>query len=157
MSTTTTWIDLSRRAATVLLVALCLITVPAVASAKFVSGQGISQSVGTARMVTPAGVLGGYSCKRGGQTETITVWVVSFTDDGPSGATYSYRLTRGTTPADSALSRYKLVQLDGAKPRDNAATTWTVSIQAVLGGWTSGTWTKSITCPATGDQDGFLY
>lgn len=156
MSTTTSWTDLSRRAVTVVLVALCLIAVPAVASAKFTSGQTLSQTVGTARMETPTGVIGGYSCKRGGSTETITVWVVSFTDNGPDGATYSYRLTRGTTLADSTASGYKLVQLDGSKARDNAATTWTLTIQSTLRSWTSGTYTKSITCPATGDSSGFL-
>lgn len=156
MSTTTTWSDRSRRAVTVVLVALCLIAVPAVASAKLSSDQAVSQSVGTARMETPTGVVGGYSCNRGGSAETITVWVVSFTDNGPDGATYSYRLTRGAALADSAVSRYKLVQLDGSKSRDNAATTWTVNIQATLGNWTSGTATKSITCPATGERDGFL-
>lgn len=156
MSTTTSWTDLSRRAATVVLVALCLVAVPAMASARFTSGQSASQTVGTARMETPTGVVGGYSCKRGTSTETITVWVVSFTDNGPSGSTYSYRLTRGSSLADTALSPYKLVQLDGSKSRDSAATTWTVSIQATLGNWTSGTFTKSVTCPATGDSNGFL-
>jgi hypothetical protein len=156
VSTKTTWTDLSRRAVTVVLVALCLIAVPAVASAKFTAPQTASQTVGTARMETPTGVIGGYSCKRGSQTETITVWVVSFTDNGPDGATYSYRLARGTTVADTALSGYKLVQLDGSKAKDNVATTWTLTIQATLRNWTSGTYTKSITCSATGDSSGFL-
>lgn len=156
MSTQTTWTDRSRRAVTVVLVALCMIAVPAVASAQFTSGQAVSQTVGTARMETPTGVVGGYSCKRSSQTESITVWVVSFADNGPDGATYSYRLTRGTSVADTAYSGYKLVQLDGSKSRDNAATTWTVSIQAVLRSWTSGAYTKSITCPASGDSSGFL-
>jgi len=156
VSTTQTWTDLGRRAVTVLVVALCLIAVPAVASAKFTSAQTEGQVVGTDRMETPAGVVGGYSCKRGTSTETVTVWVISFTDNGPSGSTYSYRLVRGPSLADSTLSPYKLAQLDGVKSRDNAATTWTVTIQATLGGWTSGTWTKSITCPAIGDSSGFL-
>lgn len=156
MSTTQTWSDLSRRAVTVLLVALCLVAVPAMASARFTSEQSVGQTVGTAQMVTPTNVFGGYSCRRGTQTETISVWVISFTDNGPDGATYAYRLTRGSSLVDGVNSPYKLVQLDGAKARDSAATTWTVTIQATLGNWTSGTVTRSITCPAIGDRDGFL-
>jgi len=156
VSTTPIWTDLSRRAATVFLVVLCLLAMPAVASAKFVSGQGATQTVGTARMETPTGVFATYSCNRGSSTETIAVTVISFTDGGPDGASYSYRLTRGSTVADSASSSYRFARLDGSKSKDNVATTWTVTIQSALRSWTSGSWTKSVTCPATGDRDGFL-
>lgn len=156
MSMTSTWTDLSRRAATVFLVVLCLLAMPAIANAKFNSEQTASQTVGTARMETPTNVIGTYSCKRGSQTESIVVTVFSFTDRGPADSTYSYRLTRGSTVADTTLSPYKLAQVGGSKSRDNASTTWTVTIQALLQNWTSDTYTKSITCPATGERDGFL-
>src|SRR5215218_119568 len=94
--------DLSRRAVTVVLIALCLIAVPAMASAQLTSGQTATQTVGTARMETPTAVVGDYSCKRVASTETITVGVASFADNGPQGATYAYRLTRGTNVADTA-------------------------------------------------------
>ncbi len=151
-----TWTDLSRRAATVVLVALCIIAVPTIANAKFNSAKSATQQVGTDRMETPTGVFGAYSCKRGSSSETIAVTVISFTDSGPAGATYSYRLTRGSTVADTAQSTSKFAQLDGSKSRDSAATTWTVTIQSTLRNWTGGTYTKSIVCPASGDRDGFL-
>lgn len=151
-----TWTDLSRRAATVFLVVLCLLAVPAIANATFVSKQTAAQQVGTAEMVTPSGVFGGYSCKRGSSSETIRVTVITFADNGPDGATYSYRLTRGSSVADTASTSSKFVLLDGSKSKDNLATTWTVTIQATLKNWTSDAYTKSIVCPATGDRDGFL-
>lgn len=151
-----TWTDLSRRAATVILVALCIIAVPAIANATFTAQQSAAQQVGTAEMATPTGVFGVYSCNRGSSSETIQVAVLSFTDNGPAGASYSYRLTRGSTVADTAFTTSKLAQLSGSKTKDNLATTWTVTIQSTLRNWTGGTYTKSIVCPATGDKDGFL-
>ena len=50
----------------------------------------------------------------------------------------------------------KFVLLYGAKSRDNQTTTWTLTIQSTLKNWTSGTYTRSISCPATGERDGFL-
>lgn len=151
-----TWTDLSRRAATVFLVVLCLLTVPAVASAKFVSPQTVSLSVGTARMDTPTAVFGVYSCERGSRSESIQVTVISFKDGGPDGAAYSYRLTRGSTTADSAYSGLRFAMLGASKSRDSSSTTWTVSIQSTLRNWTGDAYTTSITCPASGNRDGFL-
>ena len=151
-----TWTDLSRRAATVILVALCINALPAIANAQFTSKQSADQQVGTDRMETPIGVSGTYSCDRGSSSETIQVTVLSFTDNGPAGASYSYRLTRGAIVADTAFTTSKVAQLDGSKTKDHLATTWTVTIQSSLRNWTGGTYTKSITCPATGDRDGYL-
>lgn len=156
MSTPTAWTDFGRRAVTVVLVVLSLLAVPAVASARFTSAQSATQTVGTDRMVTPSGVFGTYSCERGGSSESITVTVISFYDGGPADSWYSYRLSRGAVTVDTATTGSKLVRLSGSKSKDNQTTTWTVTIQTVLKNWTSGTYTRSISCPASGERDGLL-
>src|SRR6478672_10939353 len=55
-------LDRCRRAATVLLVATFLVLVPQLATATFTATQDVSQSVGTATMGTPTGVIGTWQC-----------------------------------------------------------------------------------------------
>lgn len=154
MSTTQTWTDLSRRAVTVILVALCLIAVPAVASAKFTSAQTAGQTVGTDRMETPTGLSGSYLCTRTSSLETIWVTIDGFEDRGPAGATYAYTLVQGGTVRDSASTTSTYVTLNGWKGTDSVSTTWTVRIQPSIHRWTGGVATVSITCPATSTKYG---
>ena len=139
MSTQTAWIDLSRRAATVLLVVLCLLAVPAMANATFTSAQSAGQVVGTARMETPSNLDGTYSCARNSSVESITVTVKGFSDASPAGSTYAYSLVQGATVRDTEESSSKSATLFGFKSTDSQSTTWTVRVQPTLYRWTGGT------------------
>jgi hypothetical protein len=149
-----TWTDLSRRAATVFLVVLCLLTVPAVASAKFVSPQTVSLSDGTARMDTPTGVHGSYVCFRNAWSEYVTVSVNGFSDDSPTGTAYSYSLMRGDAVEDTVSTTARSAILGDRRENDNNATTWTVRVQSSLHRWTGGVAAVTITCPRTSTRFG---
>lgn len=154
MSTKTTWTDLSRRAATVLLVVLSLLAVPAVASAKFTSARSAAQSVGTDRMETVTGLSGSYYCSRNSSVESILLTVSDFSDAGPSGATYAYSLVRAGSLVDSASTTATSASLSGWKANDNLSTTWTVRVQSSLYRWTGGVASVNITCPSTSSKWG---
>lgn len=148
------WTDLSRRAATVLLVVLSLLAVPAVASAKFTSAQSAEQVVGTDRMETPTDLSGSYMCFRNSSIEYVTVTVNGFSDGGPDGATYLYTLVRSGGVEDSASSPWRTASLGDFRANDNRATTWTVTVQSSLFRWTGGIASVSITCPGTSTRYG---
>ena len=149
-----TWIDQGRRAASVVLVVLALLAVPAVAQAKFAASRASGLAASTDRMETPTGITGTYRCTRSGSTESVTVTVTTFTDAGPAGATYGFGLALGSTVKDSASGTSKSVTLAGSRSYDGASTTWTIGIQAALARWTGGIGTDSVTCPAGGNGTG---
>jgi hypothetical protein len=149
-----TWFDHCRRAASVLLVVLCLLAVPAVANAKFTASKPAAVSVGTDRMETPANFTGTYRCTKSGNTEFMSVTVTNFTDAGPVGSTYGYGLALGTTVKDQAYTTVKPQTLDGSRTSDGQATTWTVGIQAYLKGWNGAVGTENIICPSSGVKNG---
>jgi len=150
--------DHSRRAVTVLLVALGLVAVPVVANATFSDREAPGLSVGTRTMATPTAIAGTFSCKATGANETVAITVTGFTDAGPSGSTYTYRLLLGSTVADTKTSTSSAtsVALNGSGVSDGKSTTWTVSIQAKLGGWTGGAGTATAVCKANGKDTGTL-
>lgn len=151
-----TWFDHSRRAATVLLVVLALIAVPAVSIAKFTGSRTASLKVGTTSMQTPTAVSGTWACVPGIFNEGFDVEITGFTDTGPSGATYVYSLTRGTTPADSVTTTAKTVSLSGSLRSDFTASEWTVSIQPTFRSWTGTPYTKTIRCGLFSNATGSL-
>ena len=160
--------DRCRRAATVLLVATFLVLVPQLATAKFTATQVATQSVGTAIMGTPTGVIGTWQCWVSGNGdngngndhgynhgndhdagwEAVTVSVTSFTDAEPSGATYRYSLERAGLPWKwSFSSANRSGWLVNGSLDDNAETKWTLTIQSAYGNWTGPEFTRVITCP----------
>jgi hypothetical protein len=149
-----TWFDHSRRAASVLLVVLCLLAIPAVADATFSGSRSAGLGTGTDRMETPASIAGTYRCSRSGSTESISVTVTTFADDGPTGSSYGFGLALGTATKDTAYSTSKSATLDGSRTYDAASTTWTVGIQSFLERWTSELGTDTIVCPANGTRTG---
>ncbi|GAB6987636.1 hypothetical protein [Nocardioides pyridinolyticus] len=152
-----TWIDHGRRAVTVLLVALALLTVPAVARAGFSDRQTGSLSTSTARLVAPTGVTGTWQCVGGFSSEGFDATVSSFVDNGPAGASYRYSLLRGTTVVKTATSTSRSATISsGNLSSDRATTQWTLSIQAVLGPWTGPTYTRTVSCANMSNASGAL-
>jgi hypothetical protein len=147
-----TWFDHCRRAASVLLVVLCLLAIPAVANARFTSTKPATLSVGTDKMETPSGFTGIYRCVTTSTTETMSVTINGFTDNGPAGATYGFGLALGTTVKDSAYSQVKKQTLDASRTPDRTSTTWTIGIQGYLGNWNSAIGTKDFVCPSSGSK-----
>jgi hypothetical protein len=151
-----TWFDHCRRAASVLLVVLCLLAIPAVANAKFTSSKPATLSVGTDKMETPTNLTGTYSCSKNGNIEKMSVTFTGFDDAGPAGSTYGFGLALGTTIKDSAYSTVKRQTLEGTRTSDGVATTWTVGIQGYLENWTSAIASENIVCPANATRNGYF-
>jgi hypothetical protein len=146
-----TWFDHSRRAASVLLVVLCLLTIPAFASATFTGTASSEVQVGTLRLETPSRITGNYDCKVNPNKKTITVRVTDFTVNDRLGLTYNFRLAPG--PVDGVVpvsSTTKSQVLDVSTKDDGASTTWTLGIQSVLNTWTSAIGTVDLPCPRGG-------
>jgi hypothetical protein len=148
--------DHLRRAASVVLVVLAILAVPAVASAKFSGGRDSGLVTGTDRMETPTGITGTYRCARSGGTESVSVTVTTFTDTGPSGASYGYSLLLGNTVKSTVSTSSRSATLDSSQSNDGASTTWTVAIQSYLNRWSSEAGTVSVSCPASGTRTGSL-
>jgi hypothetical protein len=146
--------DHSRRAASVLMVVLCLLVVPAVASATFSATRAQGLSVGTDSMETPSGITGAYQCTKSGSTEYFSVTIGGFTDNGPAGPTYTYTLAIGSTIKDTDSSTGKTRTLSSSRSNDGVSTTWRVGIQPFLHNWSGGTGTKDIVCPSSANQSG---
>jgi len=146
--------DHSRRAASVLLVVLCLLVVPAVATAKFTGSKAAGLKVGTATMGTPSNFDGSYRCTRSGNTEYFEVSITNFAYTGPAGSTYGYGLALGTTIKDTGTSNTKTQTLNGSKSNDGQSTTWTFGAQAYLSEWYGGIGTVDIVCPANATKTG---
>jgi hypothetical protein len=150
------WFDHGRRAVSVVLIALSLIVVPAVATAKFTSTTAPTLNVGTDRMETPTGVSGTYRCIPNGTTsEGFSFSTNGFTDSGPSGATYKYSIIRAGNVVKTQTSTSKAVTVTTPNlPVDHEATPWTISIQTTLGNWTGTAYTKTITCAVLSSATG---
>ena len=171
--------DRCRRAATVLLVATFLVLVPQLATATFTAKQDATQSVGTATMGTPTGVIGTWQCwvsGNGGKSngngngngynhgndhddgwEAVTVSVTSFTDAEPAGATYRYSLERAGLPWKwSFSSADRSGWLVNGSLDDNAPTTWALTIQSSYGNWTGVAYQGHISCPQDKGAQGSL-
>jgi hypothetical protein len=151
-----TWFNHSRRAASVLLVMLCLVAVPAVASATFSASKASGLGVGTDQMEAPTGITGSYRCSTMGATESLRVTTTGFTDAGPSGPTYDVQLALGSTVNATASSTSKNQVLNGSVANDGVITTWTFGIRTRLSSWTSTMATLTITCKANGTDQGSL-
>ena len=152
-----TWIDRGRRAVTVLLVVLALLTVPAIASASFSDRRTGGLSASTARLVAPTGVSGTYRCVANLFTEGFEATVASFVDSGPAGATYRYTLQRGSNVVRTATSTTRSVTISsGNLPVDIGSTQWTLTVHSVLGSWTGPTYARTVTCGALSSATGTL-
>jgi len=154
-----TSLDLSRRAATVLLVAVLLVTVPGIAIARFSAARAPSaQSISTASLVAPTSVTGTFTCSStngSNKTESVSVSVTGFTDSGPAGSTYTYVLTgRGATTSATTPSHVQSLTLTASD--DGAATTWTLTIRAGNHSWTGPVATKSAACVKGSSNSGSL-
>ncbi len=149
-----TLFDHSRRAVSVLLVALFLVAAPAVASAKFTAKKTAGIVVGTDKMETPSSFDGSYKCTRSGNTEYFEVTITNFTYTGPSGSSYGYGLGIGTLVKDTAFTTSKNQTLNGSRSYDGQSTTWTIGIQAWLQNWYGGIGTMDIVCPSSGNKTG---
>lgn len=152
-----TWIDHGRRAVTVVLVALALLTVPAVARASFSDRETGGLTASTARLVAPANVTGSWRCIGNFFTEGFEATVSSFVDSGPAGASYRYSLQRGSTVVKTATSASRSATISsGNLPVDIGTTQWTLSVQAVLGSWTGPTYTRTVSCATLSNASGTL-
>lgn len=140
--------DCYRRAASVVLVIAVLVLAPGGALAAFSSKKNPSLSVSTARLVAPTNVTTTYSCTKVAPNESIQVDVRGFTDTGPAGATYIYRLRLSGVTQTSTQSTSKTATLTWSITDDNASTVWSLTIHATLGSWTGPTFSRSFTCPA---------
>jgi len=146
--------DHSRRAASVLLVVLCLLVVPAVATAKFTSTKATGHKVGTATMGTPSNFDGSYKCTKYGSTEYFEVTITNFAYTGPSASSYGYGLALGSTVKDTGTSSTKTQTLSSSKYYDGQSTTWTFGAQAYLSEWYGGIASVDIVCPANATKTG---
>ncbi|MEP9364605.1 hypothetical protein ABLE68_16685 [Nocardioides sp. CN2-186] len=147
-------LDLLRRSASVVLVALLLVAVPAIAQAKFASSKSSTLAASTDRMETPTGITGSYRCTRSGSTESVSVTVSTFTDTGPAGSSYGFGLALGSTVKDTAYTSSKTQTLTGSRSYDGSSTTWTIGIQGYLSRWTSDIGTTTVVCPASASKTG---
>lgn len=147
------WLDHARRTASVVLVAVLLVAVPAIAQAKFSASRSSGLTTSTDRLETPSNLTGSYRCTRSGSTETISVTITSFADVGPS-TTYGYGLLLGASVKDVGYSTSRTQRLDGSRSYDGASTTWTVAVQGYLSRWTSEIGTEHIVCPANASKTG---
>ncbi|HEY0952834.1 hypothetical protein [Nocardioides sp.] len=151
-----TRLDHGRRATVVLLVLAALVLVPSVAAATFTSRQAVAVTVGTDRMETPTDVTGSYRCALPFFTEGVDVEVDTFTDAGPAGATYDYRLTGPGVDVTVTSTQRSVSMTSGGVPNDLSATHWTLTITSRLGSWTGTPSTHKITCPALRPRSGVL-
>lgn len=140
--------DSYRRAISVVLVVAALILVHGGALATFTSKRAPTLSVSTARLVAPTNVTTTNSCTKVAPNESIQVDVTGFTDAGPAGATYIYRLRLSGVTKASTSSTSHTATLSWSIPDDNASTVWNLTIQATLGSWTGPTFSRNFTCPA---------
>jgi hypothetical protein len=143
-----TTFDRCRRAACVVLVAVFLVMVPSMATAKFSDSEVPTLSVSTDTMETPTNLTGTYACTKSGSTESLQVTFTTFTDAGPTGSTYGYSLALGTLMKAQTTSTTKTVTLTGSRSFDNASTTWTVGVQAFLNSWNGAVGSENIICPS---------
>lgn len=148
--------DRGRRAVTVVVVALLLLSVPQLALAAFSGRTAPTLAVGSATMVAPANLVGGYTCQRSGGTETMQIDLSGFTDAGPPGATYRYALTARLSSGASASTTSRSVTLNAGQILDPLGTTWTLTVQSTLRGWTSPVTTFAVTCTKGGKSTGSL-
>ncbi|GEP39582.1 hypothetical protein NPS01_32450 [Nocardioides psychrotolerans] len=148
--------EIARRAVSLTLGVLCLLMAPQIAHAAFTARQAPIFAVGTAKLVAPTSMTGTFSCSRTTLTESATVSVTGFTDAGPAGSSYVYRLSATGAPEATATSTTRTASLTGSRARDNAATTWTLTIGATIRSWTGPLLTATFTCKATGNDSGSL-
>lgn len=114
--------------------------------------------VSLGRMETPSGVTGTYKCRNAGsKREALEVDVDGFTDTGPAGATYLYRIGRAGEDVLTRTEASRAVSLDTPEVEDDEApTAWTLTITSVLGSWTGTPWTRTIECPERSSEGGSL-
>lgn len=151
--------DLLRRTLAVLAIAACLLAVAGVAQAKFAETRSGAVQVSTASMVQPTGIAGSYTCRTGVLTEGVTFTVSGFTDAGPAGATYRFQVFRngGSSPVTTTTSFTRSATV--ATPLlgvDLGTTTWTLTVQAVLGNWTSPESSTTVKCAGLSNATGKL-
>ena len=149
-------LDSCRRAASIVLVAACLLLVPGMATATFTGARSSDLSVSTDTMETPAAVTGTYVCSGTAGQETVQVNVAGFTDDGPTGASYAYSLLLTGVVKAGASTVTHSQSLSATMTDDHLVTVWTVRIQSVLGGWTGTAYTRAVTCTKKSDNSGTL-
>src|SRR3546814_4947054 len=96
--------DLLRRTLAVLGAVLCLLAVAGVAQARFSAPTSAGIQVGTAKMVAPTDVTGTYTCRTGFFTEGVRFAIQSFTDGGPTGASYRFQVPKNTSNTSQGFS-----------------------------------------------------
>lgn len=148
--------DRGRRAVTVVVVALLLLSVPQLALAAFSGRTAPTLAVGSATMVAPANLVGSFTCSKTGPIESIRVSIDGFTDAGPAGSTYRYVLSSDGVLESSSSSRSRSITLTGDQLNDRSQTDWLLTIQATLGKWTSPVKSQVLTCNKGGKGGGSL-
>jgi len=150
------WSETARRVVALTFAVLCLLIAPQVAQATFGSRQQPSLAVGTATLVAPTGVTGTFNCSQSGSTESVSVNVAGFTDAGPSGSSYVYRLTATGQVAGTTTTTARTATVTGSRLKDATATTWTLTINASLRAWTGPLFSTSFVCRANNSTSGTL-
>ncbi|KRF13800.1 hypothetical protein ASG90_13280 [Nocardioides sp. Soil797] len=153
------WSDLLRRTVTVTALVACLLTIAGIAEAKFTGTRSANLTVGTAQLAQPAAVSGTYECRTGFFTEGVTFDVSSFTDSGPTGASYRYRIykNQGTRIEGTATSTTRSASVVSTMSGiDLSSTKWTLTIESTLFNWTGPVWSRTVTCGALSSKNGPL-
>lgn len=144
-----------RRPATVAAVGALLALTPQFALAGYTTPKSAVQSVGTATMVAPSGLTGSWTCKTTGQGDDFTATVTGFTDSGPAGASYRYRITNDDGFVSSVYtSTSTSITIPVSQPKSGNSTTWTLTIWAVLNQWSSPVLSAAKNCGRTGGANG---
>lgn len=140
--------DTLRRAVSLTLAVLCLLVVPQLAFAQFRSSKAPALTVGTVSLVAPTAVTGTYDCRVGlFLREGLDVEVTGFADAGqPKGTSYVATLTRDAHQRTTTSTTKSLSVSTGLLALDVGNTSYRLTIQAKLGSWTSGEYSKTITC-----------
>lgn len=144
------------RAGALVLAALLLVLVPDLAAAKFVGTRAAPLNVSTATMVAPTNVAGTYRCTTLLLNEGITITVTGFTDNGPAATGYRYTLRVDGAVATTSTSTSKSVTISGSQFADRSTNTWTIEVQATIGGWTSPAGSASVDCKRGSTKSGNL-
>ena len=144
------------RGGALVLAVLLLVSVPGLAVAKFVDGRAAPLAVSTATMVAPEKIKGTYDCFSTLLREGVTITVSEFDDKGPAGAAYLFTLSVDGDVVTTTTSREQSATITGTQLVDLSKNSWTIQVQATIGGWTSPADSKTVSCKVGSQKGGKL-
>ncbi len=105
-------------------------------------------------MVAPERVKGTYDCFSTLLREGVTITVSELVDKGPEGAGYLYTLLVDGDVVTTTASREQSATITGTRLVDLSTNTWTIQVQATIGGWTSPAESKTVSCKVGSQKSG---